>query len=492
MLAQWLRGRAARQRWEKTLVWFRLRYLTPEGPQRCLQLLSRPQACGRVALYFQPSQPISQLFLGVPETHLRLLQQMAADFGLSLKPSLPEENIPPIQPLTAVVQLPWDKPFMAHIVNESVFVTLLEERNKGSYLPAEISHSSKRPSACWQLPANPLSGISLQSTSWDAVPARLVTPPTAGRSWCLGYLPEGLPIQVNGAVNVYGRQEAVAEWLTHQITQMLAVDHAGLVVIDGAGDLVPHLKRKATITRLLGEQLRYIDLDANVLTTGFNPLAATPNETSDKLMRRWQRWFSMMGAHPDSGQMLNQAHDDGILSLVELQKWLKQKQLKGYSVPVASLQMLLNRLMRKPLREWLEWPTNLYDGLPEGSLFFACKATGWERLQILRAVLLGVLNMANLFVIVHGFPWQAADKILLDMAGNIVVGNGPQSPSGTVVLTESHVQGGLLLADRFFAGDAVARENLALLRLGEGIVVADGQAAFATWAHRLLGEGPHL
>ena len=79
-------NRAAREKWDSSLIWFRLRYLKPEATQRCLNLLSRPQACGRVALYFQPDDRVSRLYLGIPESHLRLLHQMMTDFGFLLKP----------------------------------------------------------------------------------------------------------------------------------------------------------------------------------------------------------------------------------------------------------------------------------------------------------------------------------------------------------------------------------------------------------------------
>ena len=108
-------NRATREKWETGLVWFRLRYLESEGPTRCLKLLSRPQACGRAALYYQPGEAVSRLYLGIPETHLRLLRRMAADFGFSLKPKPPEVRIPAAQRLTAVTDLPWDREFMAHI-----------------------------------------------------------------------------------------------------------------------------------------------------------------------------------------------------------------------------------------------------------------------------------------------------------------------------------------------------------------------------------------
>src|SRR5690606_17908773 len=106
--------RAAREKWEAELVWFRLRYLEPEGPTRCINLLSRSQACGRVALYYRPGEAVSQLYLGVPEAHVRLLQRMVADFGFSLKPKPPEVTIPAAGRMTAVADLPWDGAFLAY------------------------------------------------------------------------------------------------------------------------------------------------------------------------------------------------------------------------------------------------------------------------------------------------------------------------------------------------------------------------------------------
>ncbi len=83
-------------------------------------------------------------------------------------------------------------------------------------------------------------------------------------------------MHVAGRVNIYGREEAAADWMVHQVTQMVSLDPANLVVIDGAGDLVPRLKRKAAVTRLLGERLAYVNIDGASLAGGFNPLAAVP------------------------------------------------------------------------------------------------------------------------------------------------------------------------------------------------------------------------
>ena len=242
--------RATRQKWDSSLVWFRLRYLDAKRTSHCLRLLSRSQACGRVALYFQPDEAVCRLYVGVPERHLRLLQQMTADFGFSLKPKPADEVIPAAQRLMAADTLPWDNPFLAHIVNETVFVSLVEANNKGSYFPqASVPDGAQRFPA-WILPEAIPFGLTLKPT-WNGSEPTVhpIAPEGGNRRWLLGRSPTNQPIQVAGRVNVYGRQEAVAEWLVHQISQMITLNPANLVIIDGRGDLIPQLKRKAVVTK---------------------------------------------------------------------------------------------------------------------------------------------------------------------------------------------------------------------------------------------------
>ncbi|MCP4421616.1 MAG: hypothetical protein GY805_33810 [Chloroflexi bacterium] len=317
-------SRAARQKWDAGLVWFRLRYLHAETLTHCLNLLSRPQACGRVALHYQPGTAVSALYLGIPETHLRLLQRMVIDFGFSLKPMSPEVEIPEAQPMTAVATLPWNKsleapfmsswmaPCMAHIVNESLFVS--DEASKGgSYMPQPIPAKSGHAVTAWHMPETPAAGLTLQP-SWNGQqpPAQLIATEPDPQRWLLGRSRTGIPLHVAGRVNIYGRQEAVADWLVHQVTQMVTLDHSNLVVIDGAGDLVSRLKRKAAVTRLLGEKLAYVDIDGASLAGGFNPLAVAPGETEEETTRRWQQWFQGMNVHPQGIELLAQARADGV------------------------------------------------------------------------------------------------------------------------------------------------------------------------------------
>ncbi|MCB8980761.1 MAG: hypothetical protein H6657_25400 [Ardenticatenaceae bacterium] len=486
----WSGKRAAREQWEAGLIWFRLRYLTPDGPTRCIRLLSRPQACGRVALYFRPDEVVSALYLGVPEMHVRLLQRMAADFHFSLKPKLPEVAVPAAQRLTAVSELPWERPFlvpfMAHVVNEVLFVSLTVGgplKKNGRYLPQSSVKTAKEAVSTWQLPADPIPGLTARP-NWQAhqpLAHLTVTEPDSGR-WLLGRSRTGTPLHVAGRVNIYGRQDAVADWLVHQVTQMVALDHANLMVLDGAGDLVPRLKRKASVTRLLGEQLAYLDIDGTSLANGFNPLAAVPGETGAALLQRWQHWFGGMNVHPQGVQLLVQAQAAGVGDIPSLRKWLKQVERQGQTTAVSSLGLALNRLTaNRSLREWLEWPVNRFDILPAGALFFACKGTSWERQQLLRAALLAALQRPDVRLIVHGLSGKVLSTLSLGNMPQIVVSNGPLLPDATIILTESHAQGLVALKKRFLADDVQLEENLALLRLGEAIVLVAGTPFFVSW-----------
>lgn len=484
--------RAAREQWDASLVWFRLRYQEPERPTRCINLLSRSQACGRVALYYRPGEAVSELYLGAPETHGRLVQRMAADFGFSLKPKPPEVTIPPAGRLTAVTDLPWDRAFVAHIANEFAFVCLVGGENKGgAYLPAPPlgepppSLAPGRGLATWRLPDKPLPGLALKP-SWNGgqPPAHLIATEPGPHRWLLGRSQSGLPLHVAGRINIYGRQEAVADWLVQQVTQMITLDHANLVVIDGAGDLVPRLKRKAAVTRLLGEQLAYVDMDGASLAGGFNPLAAAPGETEVALVQRWQRWFQGMNVHPQGIQLLAQAQREGVGDIPGLRKWLKQSERQGHYAAVSSLGMALNRLTTsRALREWLEWPANRFDILPEGALFFACKGTGWDRQQLLQAVLLGAMQVANVRLIVHGVGelWHTGIGSEISLPSHLILSNGPLLPQGQLVFTETEAAVAGRLAARFGHHDEHMAENLQLLGRREAVVLVEGQLIFARW-----------
>lgn len=472
--------RRAREKWEAGLAWFRMRYQDPGGPARCLKLLSRPEACGRVTLYYRPGE-VAQLYVGVPEPHARLLQRMAGDFGLLLKSLLPEELTPPVCRLTAATELTWDKAFVGQIVAERLYIGTLDDENRsGAFFPQPSRGSI---TASWQLPSVPPPGLTMKP-SWNGSepPPHLVADVLDLHSWLLGRSRSGQPMQIPGCINIYGRREAAADWLIHQITQMMAVGPANLVVIDGSGDLVSQLKRKPVVTRLLGDRLTYLDMDSASLTNGFNPLSAVPGEEEADLVARWQRWFQGMDVHPQGVAMLAQARYEGVGDILSLRKWLKKAERDGRYMAASSLGLALNRLTAsRGLREWLEWPTNRFNILPEGAFLFACRGSGWDRRQLLSGVLLAALSVPEARIIVHGFPWKMISPEEIQGYRQLVISNGPLLANSTIVLVENLPQHTAMLAERFLAGDAQLKENLILLGPGEGIVLTHGETIYATW-----------
>lgn len=495
---RWFNGRQTRQKWAAELVWLRLRYRDAAGPTQGIRLLSRPQAGGRVALYFRPG-PVSHLYLGVPEIYLRLLRRMAVDFSFSLTPLPPAEKLPDWGRLTAVAELPWNAPFVAHIVNERAFVGRIGEKGSaGSYWPRpkgkEVGGSA------WQLPENPPVGLSNQPHWSDhRPPAALMASQSDSLSWPLGHTRSGIPLQAKGQLNIYGRQEAVADWLVYQVTQMLTVNPANLVVVDGIGDLVPQLKRKTAVTRLLGEQLTYVDIDGATLTNGLNPLAAVPGETGVETLRRWQRWFQGMNVHPDGIALLEQAWQSGVTDIPALQKWLKQVERQGRYAgmvtssikSITSLQAALGRLTAsRILREWLEWPINRFAGLPEGALLYTSRGDDWARQQMLCAVMLAAMNIPGVQLVLHGFPWPLFDFKALPPDSSLVISNGPWLARALPVLVQTGPQETITLTARFLPDDPVQTESLQLLQKGEGVVVLGEEVVFTTWRPMPNGRGP--
>lgn len=481
--------RKARERWEAGLAWFRLRYLDAEKTTRCLKLLSRAEACGRLAFHHRPAGAISHLYLGLPRTHGRLLQRMAADFGFSLKP-VTEVALPPCRRLTVAAELPWERTFMAHIVNESVFVD--DDGRNSRFMPqAPALPNGQSASAAWDLPPEPAPGLSMRPLWHEGPPpAHLAATAPDPQRWLLGRSGAGAPLHVAGRVNLYGRQEAVADWLIRQVTQTVATEHANLVVIDGAGDLVPQLKRKGAVTRLLGKQLAYVDIDSDSSAGGFNPLAAVGGETEEEATRRWRHWFQGMGVHSQALPLVSRARQEGVDDITSLQKWLKRLEragaeavaARGNAQAASSLSMALKRLTAdRTAREWLEWPANRFDILPDGALFFACRGSAWSRRQLLRAALLGAMQAAGARLVVHGFPWSSLDAGLLPVERQILASNGPLFAEGVVLLAESRAPAADELARRFLGADELMAERLQLLGSGEALLVAERETCLVSW-----------
>ena len=481
-------NRKVREAWEADLVWFRLRYFDGTIVTRGLQLLSRTNSCGRIALYYHFSSSMPTLYIAVASEFVSLLKQMAADFGFQLTPLSAEKLITPIQPLAAAKQLPIYTTFTAHIVDEQLFVSVEED---GDFMPTVVSAENKPQ---WSLSQHPPLGIST-TACWEPQPIRehLFVDEPSSDVWLLGRTQQGDLIQSGSRrVNLYGRQEAVAHWLTQLVVQSIWVAPANLIVIDGTGDLVPNLKRKTTIASGLGETIRYIDLDSSTAVTGFNPLAPLPTESQDAYIERLQQWVRHMGLSADCEALIQNAIQDNIETLAELQKWLQQRERQGTNTAIDSFKAAIARLTRNgTVREWLDWPTNPYDILPDGTLLFSCKMSGWDTQQLLRGVLLAALAMPSSRLICHGISWELISAEKLAAHPQIVLSNAPCSAESAIVITQTHNKGLRRLAQHFNIRGERLLENMRLMTAGEALLfentVTDKSQPILTSWHTALG-----
>ncbi len=479
-MARWpllRRDRKARAEWDAGLVWFRLRYEDAGGPRQAIELLSRKQTAGRVALVFLPGTEVSRLYVGVPERHTAAWQRLARDFTFSVRREEPAIT-QPATPLAPTVNLPWERSFVAHVVENCAFIDTPED--PGRYLPRPGTAAM----SSWQLPAVPPAGLALRP-AWNghlAVPLSSTTGETSHRGWPLGRSTNGALFSVPGAVNVYGGQKAVAAWLRQLIAHLLATEPAGLIVIDGAGDLVPVLKRKALVTRRLGKELAYVDIDSMAVGTGFNPLAPLGGETVAATLQRWQHWFAHMDVHPAGLALLADAQEEGVADIPSLQRWLEQPEQQHRPEAAHQIQAALKRLLAEPhIREWLSWPTHPFAGLPAGALLFACTVGSWARRLVLQAALLAALQIHGARLVLHGLPWRewsAGQRVDL---GRVILANGPLLPAATVVLAASEPPEAAILAGRFLRGNDWWEETLQLLDHGEGMILDNGTVILASW-----------
>ena len=476
----------ARAAWEAGLAWYRLRYRDAAGPERAIALLSRPQAAGRVALFYAPAAEVSRLYVGVPQSHAPALQRVARDFAFTIRAAV-AAVAPPAMLMVPASELPWERAFVAHIVDGHAFVGKPE--GSGPFLPQPGAADSRG----WQLLQIPPAGLRAQP-SWNGhlSPAghqsnrpgheghvrdgRMGGDHLCGegedRIWPLGWGADGTPAHAGGPVNLYGRQEAVTAWLVGLVSHLLATDPGSLIVIDGAGDLVPALKRKSVVTCRLGRELTYVDIAGAPVAGGFNPLAPVLGEKPADTLRRWQRWFAALQVHPAGLQLLAEAGQAGVRDIPELQQWLQQPAQQHRPAAAGTLQAALIHLLRDPhAREWLSWPTNIFAGLPAGILLFSCPGSGWSRRLLRQAAVLAARRVPEARVILHGLSWKENGPTDLDGNDRLLIANGPLQPSATVALTGSHPQGAAGLARRFFQGSLQWQENLELLPLGESVVL---------------------
>jgi hypothetical protein len=487
-----------RQRWEAEVVWFRVRYAEPGGVERSIRLLSGRGAAGRVALRYEAGEPggVSRLYLGLPALYAPLLWQMGEDLRFALSDALEVSDEPTL--LAAGAGLDWKRPFTAHIVEGSLFVSGTGG-GESSYFPSPNGTRAKG----WRLPQAPPVGLGL-AADWPETTAPPELLPVAGdnRRWLLGWNRAGQMLAAPGLVNLYGT--AAADWLVASLTQTIAAEPRGLVILDGKGDLGPRLKRKPAVTRLLGRGaaggLTYLDMEGATVIDGFDPLAALVGESEAERRRRRQEWFRQMGVHRSGLSLLR---DAPLSDVAGLQKWLAAPARQRQGAGAKALEGALGRLMAdRQARQWLEWPANRFEGLPEGALIFCCRSQGWAGRQLLLAALLAALAMPGVRLVLHGLPGEMLRELAEELevereleeeerereredededeeqegerdggGGQVMLlSNGPLLPGSLPVLTATEPKRATALAERFLAADPVLTDNLHLLPLGEGLV----------------------
>ncbi|MBX3061019.1 MAG: hypothetical protein KF770_31560 [Anaerolineae bacterium] len=486
--------RKARADWDNQAVWYRVRYTDPTAVHKCLLWLSTAHKVGRVALWQQVYTELTMLHVGIPAHSEPILARMAADYGFSIHPKGAEATLPPATRLAPLDgrELPWQHSFMAHVVAGRPFVTLLEdEEKKGNYWPVLSKKHYRQPMPDWTLPL-PRRGTS-QQPIWPAVNgahADLTPPEPDTQQWLLGWGRDGRNgrdgrlLQAGGQLNLYGEDQEAANWLAQMVVPLIQLNPAHLIIIDGHGNLVPRLKRKPSILRLIGSQLHYSDMDNTLVATGFNPLAPVPGESEAQTIQRWQAWFSDMGVHRSNLPVLAEAFTQGTRQMGDLRRWLNEPGQQMRPEETASLVRCLESFLEQRfMQEWVEWPVNPFHCLPAGGLLFACQSHTWERLQLLNAILLGALHSPHARLILHGIPWQALPVYRLENGvERVLTSNGPLFPEGQVVLTRcAKPEAAAVLASRFFPDDAQMKENFHLLQPGESMVIHHGKPVFTTW-----------
>lgn len=469
-------GRTEAQAWLAGLAWYRLRYGSAELAEQGLMVLAGATGCGRVALFYQP-QPLPQLILGLPPAEGEWGQRVAHDYAASLHPAQTPDDLTArrVQP---VMRVDWQRPFLAHLVSAHLFLVYLDvaEPSHGFFWP-ELRPG--QPQTGWQLLVTPPVGLTTRPHLAAAtVPDAMKVSGKAGEHWLLGYASDNQRVQSpTPQVNLYGSREAVTLWLEQATLAALALRPEGLVVIDGHGNLTQRLKRHGLVADLLNrKQLILASVtEASGGRTGFNPLAPVPGETEAQTVERWQTWFAGMGCGGQARALLAEAYAEGVRDINQLRRWLEQPtRLLTEGNGLANLQTALRRLLvGASVRDWLEWPTNLFTTLGAKPLLFACPAEHWGREQLLKAMFLGVQASGQTRLIVSGMKIRSED--IQEPGSPLLIGNGPRLSGATTVLTTTPIGQIVALLAQLGCGDEpsplVLQEVIELLPAGAGVVL---------------------
>ena len=487
-----------RRRWDDSARWFRLRYPEAGRVQNALNLLSRHT--DRLGLRLRVEGGVSQLFIGVSTDAVsHVLESMAQDMNFRLTAT--DRIPPPLNGQFRLAQLLVEKNSQleavdAYLVREQLF-TLSEAKpsEKGWRFPESASLNGHEPGS-WKI-LEPVLGTTTRPEWIEPTPPELALGNEG--EWALGRTPDGL-VMGGRQVQVLGDDDSVAEWLTRLVLTRAGNKSAGLVVIDGRGDLVPRLLATPSIAHLRSAK-QITNLDINVAGQGgVNPLAIGSDEDPTSVVERWRWWFSGMGVVGRSLDLLPRAIDAGISDLPALHRWLKKQSADSFAA-AANLRSTLDQLMRNQVvNRWLTlYPVALQEALENRALIIACPHKGsWSRLQAIRAVM-GLVTEPETDFVLHHVPLAEGDMGRLKELRIVIGTNTPNAiPSiRTTVLTKlgdhsagkavaalrSALNRDLLDQDGVSAGhtQAMVAEHIQCLQCGEAIVARDGYVGWCSF-----------
>ncbi len=477
-------GPAQARQWLESLDWYRLRYQSAPLTRQGLLVLAGAAGCGRVALV-HTLYPWPHLYLGLPPEEGSWARQVAADYQFHLQPAPAPDALMTLR-LQPTNELDWQRPFLAHLVGERLFVMHQDAAasDTGQFWPGQ---SVGQEGQNWQLPDLPPFGLTTQPQLRPApIPAAMrVTGKPDGSHWLLGHDAEGKLIQaITPQVMVGGNEDAVTLWLEQAALASLALQPAGLVILDGQGQLTHRLRRHALVNELLNrKQLTLASItEAGESRIGFNPLALVPGESEAHTVTRWQAWFAGMGCSWQTRTLLLEAYREGVRELNQLHRWLAQPARLGQPAnALLSLKTVLHRLITAAaVRDWLEWPTNLFAPLTEKAVLFTCPGSeAWEKQQLLQAMFLGVQAAGRVRLILTG---TGAMSTAIRPESRVLAGNGLFLPGATQVVTTLD-GAGMAQIDNLPSSqpETLLQELLPLLGPGESVVLLETGSLRLAW-----------
>jgi hypothetical protein len=499
----------SRAQWDSRAHWYRLRYPDAGRMQDVLNLLSRHG--DRIALRWRRQDGVSRLYVGVVTDALDyVLQEMARDLGfqLSAAADLPEPLSGGFscahslsEDSTAGPGHDWAAD--GYLIGGHLFSLTrnsMPENGRlsdGRHFP-DVSAANGHEPGRWQMPALQL-GVATRPGWTLSLPPALQPKAGDGDRWLLGRSAEKKVLH-GRRLSLYGAEESVRDWLACLVIAHATRRPAGLVVVDGQGDLAPTLLAAPVIAGHLRAR-RAASLDVNVVGQGgVNPLAAVTGEEAARQLARWRHWFAGMGVAESGLALLPEALAAGVTDLAQMAAWLDKPAVRNpYYAAVAPFRALLERLGRSPVTSrWLTlYPAELTSLATGGLLLINCPyRQEWPRLQALRAVV-ALLAASQADLVLHRVPLGQTD---LDLLSSLRVVIDTQHLGETVVISRcnrrqaekaaAHLLGrsGATAVGSGSGGQndaapspAALIEQMQQLGEGEALITRDGQVTWSSW-----------